>query len=250
MVLNGLISHEESQTVTKAFNKLGHKFLSNDLQDCSGGHPEWHRKGDCFKTIQEKQLSLNFLGCHPECTYLTNAGVRWLASKTERKGYEWSDKYEIFINPVRYEKMRMAAIHFKSCLSWVRTIGKGYVENPIMHKYAMELIQEKPTQIIQPYWFGTPQMKATCLWIVGLPELQPTNLLTPPKKSENYKEWVAWQDCWTASPGPERAKIRSKTDPNVADAMALQWGGYVDCDCQKPWGNPMHISNYCKIHNL
>lgn len=146
--LNGIITCEESQAVTIEFRKLGHDFFSNDIQECSGGHPE--------------------------CTYLTNAGLRWIASKTERQGYDWSDKYEIFINWDRFNKMEQAALFFKSMLSIVKSVGCGYIENPVMRKYAMEIIGIQPTQIIQPWMFGHMETKATCLWLVGLPKLKET----------------------------------------------------------------------------
>src|SRR5688572_8966049 len=148
--MRGLITHEESQEVTMAFRARGHLFLSNDLQDCSGGHPEWHLKDDCFSAIRNYD-ELDFLGMHPVCRYLTNAGVRWLTSKTPRKGYEWSEEHQIYINTQRWPLMVKAAEHFKECLNEVIKTGRGYVENPIMHRYAMDIIITPPTQIIQPW---------------------------------------------------------------------------------------------------
>ncbi len=117
--------------------------------------------------------------------------------------------------------MEKACLHFLECYKWLKKVGKGYIENPRMHPYAMEIIGIPSTQYIHPYHFGTPQMKETHLWIVGLDPLTPTNILTPPKdKRERYK----WQNIWMASPGPLRKEIRSRTDPNVANAFAEQWG--------------------------
>lgn len=120
--------------------------------------------------------------------------------------------------------MLEACDHFLTVYNFLRLVGRGYMENPRMHPYAEKIIGIPSTQIIHPYYFGSPQMKETHLWLVGLPELVPDNMLVKPKKDENYKEWLAWQDCWMASPGPNRAELRSKTDPNVARAMAEQWG--------------------------
>jgi hypothetical protein len=214
--MTGAITHEESQEVTKAFRMYGHDFYSNDLQPCSGGFPEFHVQGDCFHFLTQRWLSLRFLGAHPDCTYLTNAGVRWLASVNARAGYVWSEAYKIYINPERFEKMKLAAIHFRSVLSWVETIGMGYVENPIMHKYAMEIIGRQPTQIIQPWQFGHGEQKATCLWLVNLPKLEPTNIVEGRE-----------QRIWKLPPTPDRAKLRSKTFPGIAKAMPQQWGHLI-----------------------
>lgn len=254
--MKGLISHEESQEVTKAFRALGHEFYSNDLKPCSGGRPEWHIQKDCFIAFRDfdstgriEKNQLDFYGAHPDCTFLTNAGIRWLTSRKPRKGYEWNEKYQRYINPERWKCMEKATHHFWVCYTKLQEVGKGYIENPKMHPYAMEIIGIPPTQIIHPYYFGSPQMKETHLWIVGLPELIPDNMLTKPKKEENYEEWLAWQDCWMASPGPLRAEKRSKTDPNVARAFAEQWGRHTKCSCERPFGNPRFISNYCPVHN-
>lgn len=219
----GLITHEESQAVTNAFRDRCHEFYSNDLQECSGGHPGFHIQGDCFEAVNSfyDRGGIDFLGMHPVCKYLTNSGVRWLASKTKRDGYEWSEEYRIYINPVRWKLMVKAAEHFKECLNSVIKTGMGYVENPIMHRYAMEIIITPPTQIIQPYMFGTTERKATCLWLVGLPKLKETNNVLHLMKSMPKKET---DKVHYASPGPEREKLRSKTDPNVAKAFAQQWG--------------------------
>ncbi len=222
--MNGIITHEESQIVTTAFNERGHNFRSNDLKKCSGARPDLHYHGDCFWVLSKHINDIEFLGAHTDCTFLTNAGIRWLTSKKPRQGYEWNDKYQRYINPDRWKKMVMAAKHFSDVYQILLAVGKGYMENPKMHPYAMEIIGIPPTQIIHPYYFGSPQMKETHLWLVGLPELIPDNMLVKPKKKENYKEWLAWQDCWMESPGPLRSEKRSKTDPNVARAFAEQWG--------------------------
>ena len=212
-----LIACEESQAVTIEMRKRGHEAFSCDLQECSGGHPEWHYKSDIMHYISR---NLDFLGAHPVCKYLANSGVRWLASKKQKLGFEWSDKYHIFINNDRFEKMRLGALFFKSILSYVKSIGCGYVENPILHKYAIEIIQEKPTQIIHPYQFGHKEKKATCLWLVGLLKLKETNNVYDEMMKLDYKDRAK---IHYARPGPGREKLRSKTFLGIARAMAGQW---------------------------
>jgi hypothetical protein len=224
--MKGLITHEESQAVVMAFNrKPNHYFFSNDLKPCSGDLPVLHFQGDCFKVMDEMyhSIGIDFVGMHPDCTYLTNAGIRWLTSKTERQGYKWSDKYQIYINPDRWKEMEKACAHFLECYRWLKKVGRGYIENPRMHPYAMEIIGIPSTQYVHPYYFGSPQMKETHLWLVGLDPLKPTNMLIPPK---DKKERLKWQNIWMASPGPKRKELRSKTDPKIADAMADQWSRY------------------------
>jgi len=222
--MRGLITHEESQAVMMAFNRLpDHHFFSNDLKPASGGMPSMHFQGDCFQVFNElyNSIGIDFLGMHPDCTFLTNAGIRWLTSVAPRKGYYWSSKYQVFINPERWNDMTKACAHFLECYKCLEKVGKGYIENPRMHPYAMEIIGIPSTQYIHPYYFGTPQMKETHYWLVGLDPLKPTKMLTPPK---DKKERLKWQNVWMASPGPKRKELRSKTDPNVARAKAEQWG--------------------------
>src|SRR5690606_10553920 len=97
------------------------------------------------------------------------------------------------------------------------------IENPIMHCHARELIQPGPRQVVQPWWFGDPAFKATGLELIGLPNLVPTNRLTPPKPGT--PEHRAWSVIHMASPGPNCKRDRSVTFPGIADAMAYQWGG-------------------------
>lgn len=224
--LKVIIGCEESQNVCIEFRKLGHEAYSCDLQECSGGHPEWHVRGDLFHVLCRSGvlIGLDFLGGHPECTYLTNAGVRWIASRTERDGYEWSEKYQIFINWERFRKMENAALFFKSLLSNVESVGCGYIENPVMHKYAMEIIGIQPTQIIQPWMFGHMETKATCLWLVGLPKLKETENVYVEMMKLPYAERAKVHCC---SPGPERSKLRSKTYTGIAKAMAEQWSEWI-----------------------
>lgn len=217
--MRGIIGCEESQEVTKAFRKRGHSFFSLDIKDCSGGHPEWHIKSDFFHYIPTNVISLDFLGVHPVCKYMANSGVRWLTSKKPKPGFEWSEKYGIYMNMERYELMSKAALFFRSALSCVKSVGKGYVEQPVLHKYALELIGEKPTQVIQPWMFGHTTKKATMLWLVGLPKLTPTDIVPKELRTDEIHK---------CPPSKDRETIRSKTFLGIAKAMAEQWSVYIE----------------------
>ena len=204
-----LVACEESQAVTKAFRANGHEAYSADIQDCSGGHPEWHIKGDVLRVLND---GWDLMIAHPPCTYLANSGVQHLHK-----------------NPGRWDKLKEGVAFFKAFLD--APIKKICVENPIPHKYAIGynltlfgesdgLEGQRPSQIIQPYMFGHREQKATCLWLKGLPKLTPTSDLKSetmalPNKERQRLHW--------ASPGPMRAKLRSKTFRGIAEAMACQW---------------------------
>ena len=213
-IMKGMITHEESQTVTSSFIDKGHDFDSCDIIGTSGEYPNRHYQGDVFDVLSKKINSIDFLGCHPVCKYLSNSGVLWLTRKKPTNGFDWSEKYQIYINNDRFEKMKLAAEHFKKCLNCVKIVGKGYLENPIMHKYAMEIIGVKQSQVVQPWMFGDTAKKATCLWLVGLPNLEPTNIIPKEQRTDEIHK---------CPPGPNRAKIRSKTFKGLANAMAEQW---------------------------
>lgn len=208
-----LIACEESQTVCKAFRELGHEAYSCDIQECSGGHQEWHIQGDAIEALYSQKWDLVI--AHPPCTRLANSGVRWLAEKEL-----WKDLAE-------------AMRFFERFIEYGRKGNKIAIENPIPHKYAVEGMDTpyyakgigKYTQVIQPWQFGHEQMKATCLWLYGLPDLVPNNIVGPPPKDKEARN--KWQDCWLASPGPDRQKIRSKTYFGIAQAMAEQWGKLI-----------------------
>jgi hypothetical protein len=131
---------------------------------------------------------------HPPCTRLCNSGVRWLAERN------------------LWQEMREASEFFKLILN--APITKIAVENPIPHKYAVEIIGRKYDQIIQPYQFGHGETKATCLWLKNLPKLQPTNIVDG-RDHRIHK----------MPPSPERWKERSRTFQGIANAMAAQWSG-------------------------
>jgi hypothetical protein len=195
-----LIACEESQAVCIAFRNRGHEAYSCDIQPCSGGHPEWHIQGNMLSVRQE---TWDFVGYHYTCTVMANSGVRWLY---EKEG--------------RWEELEEACKIFNLTLTDDRP---GYSENPIQHKHTKARIIRGQDQVIQPWWFGDPYFKATCIWLRGgIPKLTPTNKLIPPKKgTKEYKRWSMVHCC---PPGPNRATIRSRTFPGIAEAMASQWG--------------------------
>lgn len=137
---------------------------------------------------------------HPPCTYLANSGVRWL----------YGGKGNV-VDEARWKQMEAAAIFFKHLLE--SDISKVAIENPIMHRYATEIIGRKHDQIIQPWQFGHGETKATALWLKNLPPLVPTDIV------EERKPRVHWE-----SPSPNRWRNRSRTYEGIAKAMAEQWG--------------------------
>ena len=199
-----LIACEESQAVCIEFRKRGHEAYSCDILPCSGGHPEWHIQGDVLEQLDK---GWDMMIAHPTCTYLTNSGVCWLYNKDGSKNSE------------RWENLKVGAEFFKKLLN--ANIPIIAVENPIPHKYAVELIGRKYDQLIQPYMFGHTESKATCLWLKGLTNLKETNNVKHIWKSlpKNISQRLHY-----LPPGPERAKLRSKTFPGIAKAMAEQWG--------------------------
>lgn len=196
-----LIACEESQEVCKAFRGKGHEAYSCDLQECSGGRPEWHIKDDVVKVLYSDKWDL--VVAHPPCTRLANSGVRWLSERN------------------LWEELKEAIKFFNIFRDYGRLGNKIAIENPIPHKYAMEGIRDKYAQIIHPYQFGHMEQKATCLWLYGLPELKEANNV---KNGLDKLDKKDRQKLHYLPPGKDRAKLRSKTFPGIAKAMADQWG--------------------------
>lgn len=216
-----LVACEESQAVCKAFREKGHEAYSCDIVDCSGGRPEWHIKqdvlpllnGDCkFKTCDGVEWEIkgkwDLIIAHPPCTYLSNAGA---ARLYPQKGV---------LNQERYEKGLQARKFFMKFYN--ADCDKICIENPIPTR----IFGLPPyTQTIQPYEHGHPYSKKTCLWLKGLPELTPTNIVEP------ICSWVSGGS--KDNHGNKRkncgmtfrdSKTKSKTFPGIAKAMADQWG--------------------------
>lgn len=198
--MNILIACEESGIVTEEFRKRGHNAWSCDLLPTSGNHPEWHIKAD-IRTLLKDYFDLVIF--HPVCTRLTNSGVMWLEKRNL-----WDD----LDSAIEFFNLRH---QFNS--------PKVATENPIPHKYAISGIG-KYNQIIQPYQFGHPERKATCLWLKGLPLLKETNNVYEQMKKlpKNQAQRIHY-----IPPGPERARLRSKTFPGIAAAMASQWSELI-----------------------
>ena len=193
-----LVACEYSGRVREAFRKLGHDAWSCDLLP-SDDNSKFHIQGDVVPLLNQ---GWDLLIAHPPCTYLCNSGVSWL-HRTEG----------------RWEKMVEGAEFFN--LFWQADIPKICVENPIMHKYAKEIIGAEQTQTVQPWMFGHAESKATCLWLKGLDPLIETNNVKDEWKSLPKKEA---QRLHMLPPSKDRWKLRSETYQGIADAMAEQWG--------------------------
>jgi hypothetical protein len=219
--MNVLVACEESQRVATAFRNKGHNAYSCDIIPCSGKHPEYHILCDCLQVLNPSWQGItvttedgenvfishwDLIIAHPPCTYLTNTGAKWFdvsryGEKAKQRYIERDKAFDFFMNFVNCDCEHIA------------------IENPIGY---MSTHYRKPDQIIQPYQFGHEVQKATCLWLKGLPKLQPTKIVgkgefvTHPCGHRTQK----WYDNATA-------KERSKTFPGIALAMAEQWGNIV-----------------------
>lgn len=221
-----LVACEESQAVCVAFRERGHEAYSCDIQEPSGGHPEWHILGDALEAIKGGRVvtmdmkvheigKWDLLIAHPPCTFLTVSGNRWF--NVERYGDRAVERL----------KARKEAAEFFMAFANA-DIPRVCVENPVGY---MSTYYRKPDCIVQPYEFGHPARKKTCLWLKNLPPLIPTDVVSPGEilsggysvgASANYAtdengKILPWND-------PRTAKARSKTFSGIAKAMAEQWG--------------------------
>ena len=186
-VMRVLVACEESQAVTIEMRELGIEAYSCDVQPCSGGHPEWHIQDDVLSVIRDNwDMLIGF----PPCTHLAVSGARWFAEKRA------------------YGRQRQALELFKALDK--ASIKRIALENPVS---IVSSAYRRPDQIIQPWMFGHPEQKTTCLWLKNLSCLQPTQVV------EGREQAV-----WKMAPSEERAKLRSRTYPGIAQAMAEQWG--------------------------
>jgi hypothetical protein len=191
-----LVACEESQRVCIAFREKGHEAYSCDIDPCSGGHPEWHIQDDVLKHLDK---GWDLIIAHPPCTYLSNAGARFLYPKG-------------ILNQDRLKKGLEAKEFFMKLYN--ANCPKICVEDPVSSKI-FEMPQH--TQEIQPFEFGHPFKKKTRLWLKGLEPLKATNIV---EVSESTK--IAGN--WFNKGGKDRQKNRSKTFEGIAKAMAEQWG--------------------------
>ena len=224
-----LVACEESQAVCKAFRERGHEAYSCDIIECSGGHPEWHIQGDCRPLVNgasddfycridfytqngdwhELPWKWDLIIAHPPCQFLTNTGNPYLNVE------KWGEK------AIQRAKDREKAFEFFMQFANANC-DKICIENPIGYPNTH---YRKPNQIIQPWMFGHPFTKGTCLWLKGLEPLKPTVT----EKPQNCKSY-AWETMIdergkTISWNSELSRrLRSKTFPGIAEAMAEQWG--------------------------
>ena len=232
-MLKVLVACEESQRVCTAFRELGHEAYSCDILEPSGGHKEWHIQGDVLKILNPEEIywydmfvkkivfqtmdgeihavdKWDIIIAHPPCTYLSNAGARHLW-----KGHK--------LNEERYKQGLEAKAFFMNFFN--AECEHICIENPIPSK-----VYEMPpySQTIQPYEYGHPVTKRTCLWLKGLPKLQPTNIVTPectycPSGSYSHKHDNKHRGLFTK----DRPRQRSKTFEGIAAAIAEQYSEYV-----------------------
>ena len=191
-----LIACEESQAVCKAFRAKGHEAYSCDILESSGGYPEWHIQGDVLAQLDK---GWDMMIDHPPCTYLSNAGARFLYPKG-------------ILNQERLALGMEAKDFFMQLLN--APIEKIVIENPVQSRV---FGIEKYNQTIEPYQFGHPFKKKTCLWLKNVLPLQHTNVLPKPESTKVAGNWFN-------KGGKDRQKNRSKTFKGIADAMADQWG--------------------------
>ena len=202
-----LIACEESQEVCKAFRALGFEAYSCDLQECSGGKPEWHIQGDAVKEAYSGKYGMMI--AHPPCTYMSRAGARWMYPTP---GNLCQDRYA--------KAMEAKDFFFQLLNAPIEYIA---IENPTPLK-VVELPGQD--QAIQPYEYGHEYSKRTLLWLKNLPLLEPTD------RKENYKPYLP-SNTGGAKRGQIyhfiniRKKERSKTFSGVAKAMAEQWGTFI-----------------------
>lgn len=193
-----LVGCEESQAVTKELRKLGHEAYSCDLQGCSGGFEDWHLQMDVFEAIDLKDWDMGIF--FPTCTYLTISANKWYKDQPKRKS-------GALVGAER-RLARDEAIDFFMRLYNCK-IQKIAIENPIG---VMSSSFRKPDQVLQPWMFGHGETKATCLWLRNLPKLEPTKIVDG-----------RFQRIHLLPKTKDRAKLRSKTYPGIAKAMAEQW---------------------------
>ena len=200
-----LIACEESQEVCKAFRSKGHEAYSCDVQDCSGGKPEWHIKGDALQEAYSGKYDMMI--AHPPCTYMSRAGARWMYPTA---GNLCEDRFKLSQEAKEFFLLLLNA-----------PINKIAVENPTPLK-----VVGLPnfTQAIQPYHFGHPYSKRTLLWLKNLPSLTHTEVIS------DYKPYLP-SNTGGKSRGQKSTrgvvnsqKEFSKTFKGIAEAMADQWG--------------------------
>ena len=207
-----LVGCEESQAVTIELRKLGHEAYSCDLQECSGWYPEWHLQIDVFEAIESDDWDMGIF--FPDCTYLTVAANKWYKDQPPRPS-------GTLVGAERRAAREDAVDFFMRIYNC--KIPKIAIENPIG---IMSTRFRKPDQIIHPYNFGSNASKSTCIWLKGLPKLENTEYVEPRITEAGKKRWANQIDSNGSNilpPSKDRAKLRSKTYPGIAKAMAIQF---------------------------
>lgn len=216
-VLNILIAGEESQAVTIEFRKLGHNAFSCDLLPCSGGHPEWHIKGDFWKAIETKRVfttqddndhAKNFAKwdlviLHPHCTKVAVSGNGTYANTQERIDAANHNAGLFFYTQ-----------DYSDCVA---------MEQPVTVLRSIRPDLPKP-HYVDLWWFGDKECKKTAWFLKGLPPLEMTDNVGPPPKG---KERAKWMKTWMMSPSDDRGHLRSKLNSKMAAALAAQWTRYI-----------------------
>lgn len=184
-----------------AFASGGHDAYSCDLLPTSGNHPEWHIQADALEVVK---MDWDMVLAFPPCTHLCVSGAKWFKEK-ERDGRQ------------------QMGIGFFLAFTALDHVPRVAIENPVG---IMSTVYRKPDQIIQPWMFGDPYEKKTCLWLKGLPPLMATDVVKPHERIyfASGKSDPDWHSETRSLKGFERSKARSKTFPGVAKAMAKQWG--------------------------
>lgn len=215
--INILVGCEESQAVCKAFRALGFNAFSNDFKPCSGGNPEWHLQMDVFEAIALRDWDLGIF--FPDCTYLT-CSAEWAYKNGP---YHQKVKPGTLVGHERMQARRGASSFFMQLYN--SGINHIAIENPIG---VMSSIFRKPNQVIQPYQFGDDASKGTCLWLKNLPNLLHT-FYAEPRIVDGSPRWGNQTDGGQNKlpPTANRAELRSKTYPGIANAMASQWGDHI-----------------------
>ena len=195
-----LVACEESQEVTKRLRRLGHEAYSCDLLPTSGSHPEWHIQADALEIAK---MDWDMVLAFPPCTHLSVSGAKWFEEK-------------------RRDGRQQMGIGFFLAFTALDHVPRVAIENPVG---IMSTVYRKPDQIIQPWMFGDPHEKKTCLWLKGLPKLEATDIVDPPPRIiyASGKTDPDWHTETRGMKGLERSMARSKTFPGIAEAMATQW---------------------------
>lgn len=225
-----LVACEESQTVCKAFREKGHEAYSCDIQECSGGHPEWHIQGDVVPLLNGKcefwtkdkdgrGVGWHYVDrwdliiAHPPCTYFSNATMVNLGR---------NDRPEVFNDEWKrnFYKKRESAFDFVMKI-WEADCDRICIENVVGY---LSTHFQKPSQYIEPYYFGEPWKKKTCLWLKNLPTLEKTDEVVPTGKWVRHHLKTKNDLNGYDNRGVYSAKERSRTFKGIAEAMAEQWG--------------------------